>query len=94
MKKCTANKEWLNLRNYAWKHCSVTIDYTVLNIYGFTGIKRLHHAMTDDFLFHNVEQICLNSMDFKYFCSIFNLNTALNEKLYTMINTFYTENSK
>ncbi len=50
--------------------------------------------MTDDFLFHNVEQICLNSMDFKYFCSIFNLNTALNEKLYTMINTFYTENSK
>ncbi len=32
--------------------------------------------------FHKVEQIYLNSMDFKYFCSIFNLNTALIEKLY------------
>ncbi len=32
-KKCTAMKGW---QNCAWKHCSVTKEYTAL--YGYTGI--------------------------------------------------------
>lgn len=78
--KCLSAIHCCALSNYAWKHCSVTKEYTALSIYiyiyiytaiqpsnGYTVVLQV----IINYFFHKVEQICLNSMDFKYFWSIF-----------------------